>query len=355
MPLIPSHRAQKTEHEGLTSLSAPDWDNIRIFLAVARASSFRTAAQKLAMTGHAIGRRISQLERQLNVVLFTRHRDGVRLTEDGQKLLSAALAMEEASLEIIRGRGTVAQPFHGEVRVAATEGLGTFWLTPRLIEFVRAHPKILVDLHCSMQCPDELVLRARADLAIQIEHPVRRELVVRKIGRMHVVLCASREYLKTYGTPSSLRDMTDNHRLVMQYANQGRANEHYNAMFGSYPQIGFMAMRTDVSTAMYAAVLGGLAAGWLPTYYFAMGTRVIPLDIGPRVHFDIWLSYHPDTGKLARVRRIIDWAIETFDPQNNPWFRDDFIRPQEFRKHQPLVSPVPITIDAFFGHIDNVR
>jgi DNA-binding transcriptional LysR family regulator len=353
MPLIPSYGAQETEHEGLTNLAAPDWDNIRIFLAVARAGSFRTAAQKLGMTGHAIGHRVSQLERQLNAVLFTRHRDGVRLTEDGQKLLSSALAMEEASLAIIRGRGTVAQPFHGEVRVAATEGLGTFWLTPRLIEFVRAHPKILVDLHCSMQRPDELVLRARADLAIQIEQPVPRELVMRKIGRMHVVLCASREYLKTYGPPSSLRDMADNHRLVMQYANQGRANEHYAAMFDNHPHIGFMAMRTDVSTAMYAAVLAGLALGWLPTYYFGMGTQVIPLDIGPRVHFDIWLSYHPDTGKLARVRRMIDWTIDAFNPQNNPWFRDEFVDPKEIENHRQAVSP--IQIDAAFGRTNRAR
>jgi DNA-binding transcriptional LysR family regulator len=353
MPLIPSYRAQKTEHEGLTNLAAPDWENIRIFLAVARASSFRTAAQRLGLTGHAIGHRVSQLERQLNVVLFTRHRDGVRLTEDGQKLLSSALAMEEASLGIIRGRGALAQPFHGEVRVAATEGLGTFWLAPRLIEFARAHPKILVDLHCSMQRADELILGARADLAIQIEQPLPRDLLVRKIGRMHVVLCASRDYLNTYGSPKSVKDMADNHRLVMQYADQGQANEYYNKVFDGHPQIGFMSMRTDVSTAMYAAVLSGLALGWLPTYYFAIGTHVIPLDMAPRAHFDIWLSYHPDTGKLARVRRMIDWTIEAFNPQNNPWFRDDFVDPKEFENHRQPVSP--IAIDAAFGRTNRAR
>lgn len=353
MPLIPSYGAQETEQEGLPSLAAPDWDNIRIFLAVARASSFRTAATTLGMTGHAIGHRIAQLERQLNVVLFTRHRAGVRLTEDGQKLMSSALAMEEAALGIIRRRGTLAQPFRGEVRLAATEGLGTFWLTPRLIEFVRAHPQILIDLHCSMQRPDELILRAHADLAIQIEQPIPRDLVVRKIGRMHVVPCASREYLKTYGMPASVEDIADHHRLVMQYSNQGRGSEFYNEVFKSRPQIGFMAMRTDASTAMYAAVLSGLALGWLPTYYFAIGTQVLPLDVGPPTYFDIWLSYHPDTGKLPRVRRMIDWAIEAFRPQSNPWFRDDFVHPREFENNRPPGSPIPI--DAAFGRNGHVR
>lgn len=347
MPRTNSYGAQKTEHLTNEGLAGPDWDNVRIFLEVARANSFRTAAQRLKMTGHGVAHRITQLERQLKVMLFTRHRDGVRLTEDGQKLLSSAEAMEEASLGIIRGRGTVSQPYHGEVRVAATEGLGTFWLTPRLIEFVRAHPKIVVDLHCSMQRPDELILRAHADLAIQIEQPVPRDLIIRKIGRMHVMPCASQAYIDTYGRPKSKDDIAEHHRLVMQYADQGRGAYYYNELFPGRPQTGFMTMRTDASTAMYAAVLNGLAVGWLPTYYFGIGTQVVPLDIGHVIPFDIWLSYHPDAGKLARVRRMIDWAIEVFDPQNNPWFRDAFIHPAEFADNS-LPEPQKM-IDAAFG------
>ena len=347
MPLIESYGAQKTEHTDVSNVPGPGWDNIRIFLEVARGSSFRTAAVRLRMTGHGIGHRIAQLEQQLGVVLFTRHRDGVRLTEDGQKLVSSAEAMEEASLGIVRGRGTLAQPFHGEVRVAATEGLGTFWLTPRLIEFMRAHPKILIDLHCSMQRPDELVLRARADLAIQIEQPAPRDLIVRKIGRMHVMPCASKTYIDTYGAPKSKEELAERHRLVMQYADQGRGAQYYNELFPGRVQTGFMAMRTDASTTMYAAVLNGLACGWLPTYYFGIGTQVVPLDIGHVIPFDIWLSYHPDAGKLARVRRMIDWTIEVFDPQKNPWFRDDFIHPMDFEKYRSAGSQK--AIDVAFG------
>jgi DNA-binding transcriptional LysR family regulator len=247
----------------------------------------------------------------------------------------------------------MAQPFLGEVRIAATEGLGTFWLTPRLIVFGRAHPKILIDLHCSMQRPDELIMRAQADLAIQIEKPAPRDLVIRKIGRMHVMPCASKSYLDTYGIPKSKDEVAERHRLVMQYADQGRGSEYYNKLFPDRPQTGFMAMRTDASTAMYAAVLNGLALGWLPTYYFAIGTQVVPLDIGHHYPFDIWLSYHPDAGKTARVRRMIDWAIEVFDPQHNPWFRDDFVHPAEFEKCRDAGSR--IRIDAAFGRTQRVR
>jgi DNA-binding transcriptional LysR family regulator len=353
MPLIESCGAQKTEHAETEGASGPDWDNVRIFLEVARSKSFRTAAARLGGAGPARRHRGAQLVQPHKEVLFTRHRDGVRLTGDGQKLLTAAEAMEEASLRIIRERGGVTQPFHGEVRMAVTEGLGTFWLTPRLIEFGRMHPKVVIDLHCSMQRPDELILRARADLAIQIEQPVPRDLVVRKVGRMHVIACAARRYLETYGVPKSMEEIADRHRLAMQYADQGRGSESYNRLFPGRSQIGFMALRTDASTAMYAAVLSGLALGWLPTYYFAIGTHVVPLDVGDVISFDIWLSYHPDTGRLARVRRMIDWTIDAFDPLSNPWFRDDFVHPAEFGKF--CRGGTRQTIDAHFGRTEGDR
>jgi DNA-binding transcriptional LysR family regulator len=320
---------------------------------VARANSFRTAATRLNMTGHGVANRIAQLERVLNVLLFTRHRDGVRLTPDGQSLLSYAEQMEEASLGFVRGRGKSTQPYHGEVRVAVTEGLGTFWLTPRLMEFARTHPQILIDLHCSMQRPDELIVRAQADVAIQIEQPGPRDLMVRRIGRMHILPCASQSYIDTFGKPASKDELIQRHRIVVQFADQGRAAQFYSELFPDRPQTGFVGMRTDVSTAMYAAVVNSIAVGWLPTYYFAIGAKVVPIDIGCIYSLDIWLSYHPDLGKLPRVRRMIDWAIEAFDPKGNPWFRDEFVHPSDFEKH--LQDGAAVLSDSAFGRPKRIR
>jgi DNA-binding transcriptional LysR family regulator len=91
--------AQKNEQaRGAFPAAMPDWESVRIFLEVARSGSFRTAATHLNMTGHGVAHRIVQLEHQVGTLLFTRHRDGVRLTEDGRHLLSCAEQMEEASL-----------------------------------------------------------------------------------------------------------------------------------------------------------------------------------------------------------------------------------------------------------------
>jgi DNA-binding transcriptional LysR family regulator len=340
--------AHEIEHARVTCDGAtPDWESVRIFLEVARGSSFRTAAGRLNMTGHGIAKRIEQLEHQIGAMLFTRHHDGVRLTSEGHHLLSCAEQMEAASRGIIRRRGMSAQPLRGEIRIACTEGLGTFWVTPRLLEFARAHPQILVDLQCLMQRPDDLVARAHADLAIQIEQPAPRDLIIRRIGRMHIMPCASKSYVDTYGLPKAKQEIGERHRIVLMYADQGKARDLYDQQYPERPQTGFVAMRTNVSTALYAAIVNGVAVGWLPTYCFAIGASAIPIDIDWVYSFDIWLSYHPDLGEVPRVRRMIDWTIEQFDPRKCPWFRDDFIHPDEFEKH--LRADSSGVIDAAFG------
>src|SRR4051794_34834962 len=149
------------ERDGTGNVSAtPDWEAVRIFLEVARRGSFRSAADHLALSINALRRRISELESKLGVTLFTRHVDGVRPTAEGSEMLVAARKMELASFGLIRARDRSDPSLAGEVKLAVTEGLGTFWLAPRLVEFQRSHPKLLVDLNCAMQSADVLRLEA---------------------------------------------------------------------------------------------------------------------------------------------------------------------------------------------------
>ena len=83
--------------------------------------------------------------------------------------MHAAKQMEVASFGLIRARDRVIPALEGEVKLGVTEGLGTFWLAPRLVEFQRAHPTLLVDLSCAMRSAD--VLRLEADAAVQLTKP----------------------------------------------------------------------------------------------------------------------------------------------------------------------------------------
>jgi DNA-binding transcriptional LysR family regulator len=317
-----------------------NWDLVRIFLEVARIGSFRAAAEQLNMSANFLSKRISLLESAYKTTLMTRHVDGIRLTREGLQVLEAAKRMEEASFGLDCALNQATPSLSGEVRIAVTEGLGTFWLAPRLVEFQRAYPGLLVDLKCEMRSAD--VMRLEADLAVQLEHPTQPDLKRIKIGRLHIMPFVSPSYVEVYGMPKSADDIRQNHRVVIQDAEQTKGKEIYEKYAAGREQLGFVAMRNNVSTAHLWSIAKGAGIGWLPTYVPALGDPLIPLDIGVQFELDIWLAYHPDAKKIARVRQLIEWTVQSFDGRKYPWFSDEFVHPKDLQKAykdaEPLVN-----------------
>ncbi len=314
------------EHADLAGANMPDWQDLRLFLELDRRGSFRGAADKVGLSVNTLRRRIEDLEAQLGVILLTRHADGIRLTAEGEKIVAATRVMERAAFAVMRARDEASTTPDGEVRIAVTEGLGTFWLAPRLVEFQRSNPRLVVDLRCTMDPAD--VARLEADVAIQLVRPVSPELKVVKLGRLHVMPFAARTYLDIYGMPAGVQDAA-RHRLVLQQATQTVSTAEYDKHTPGMPQFGFVTLKTNVSSAHYWAVANGAGIGWLPTYAAAIGARVVPIDGLFHVGLDIWLTYHPDAERIERVRRSIDWIRAAFDPVRFPWFRDTFIHPRD--------------------------
>src|SRR5258708_3520586 len=109
-----------------------DWDNIRIFLSVARAGQFSAAASQLGIDNGTVGRRINALEKSLGVRLFDRQTTGSVLTTAGDRLYKAA---EEVEAQLLRAQGDLSQSdveLSGTVRLAAPDGFTTLFLCSRL-------------------------------------------------------------------------------------------------------------------------------------------------------------------------------------------------------------------------------
>src|SRR3954470_13891226 len=151
MRLVPERGVPHEEHPKLGLAGLTDWDTARVFLEVVRCGSSRAASERLGLSINAGRRRIDDFERQIGATLFTRDVHGTRLTDEGALVVSAVERMEAAAFELMRAGSSVTQSLSGEVRIAVTEGLGTFWVAPRLVEFQRSYPNILVDLHCAMR------------------------------------------------------------------------------------------------------------------------------------------------------------------------------------------------------------
>jgi DNA-binding transcriptional LysR family regulator len=328
MHLVPERGAPQEEHQNASLGSLADWDAARVFLQVVRCGSFRSAAERLELSINVVRRRIDDFERQIGATLFTRDVHGTRLTDEGSLVVSAVERMEAASFDLLRAGESVANTLAGEVRVAVTEGLGTFWLAPRLVEFQQSFPNILVDLHCAMRSAD--VSRHEADVAIHLSKPAAPDEKVVRLGRIHLMFFASQKYIETYGAPRTADELVK-HRLVMQVADQTAAKEAFEDWFPGYSQKELLVMKTNVSSANYWAVANGAGIGVFPTYACALGGKIIPLEVELRRPFDIWLSFHATSGRIPRVRHMIDWLVEAFNPKRFPWFKDEFVHPSEFK------------------------
>src|SRR6202012_2193536 len=191
-------------------------EDLRAFLLCTRHQSFRNAAEVLGLTGTTLMRKIDRLEEELGCKLFLRDQSGLSLSDEGRALLFDVEQMERLSFNIFR-RASMSPEINGTVRVAVTEGPGNFWILPRLIDFQKTYRNITVDLRCAMEQAD--VSRLEADIAIQLEPPTNPDLIVTKLGRLHIHAFVSEQYQKLHGIPASLSELKS-HRIVKQSAPQ---------------------------------------------------------------------------------------------------------------------------------------
>ena len=330
-----------TEARKRTNLN---WEDLRTFMACAESGSFRGAANALGVQGSTINRRIERLEKALDMCLFLRLANGVRLTPEGNRLVGYARRFQESEGRLLRDLSTIDTSRRGQVKVATTEGLGAFWLTPQLTGFGRAYPLLIIDLMCSSNFSD--VSNLEADLCVQLSKPEHPDVVQRKLGDMHIYLFASPSYLSIYGRPQNQADML-NHRIVDQIGPQ--IDESAWARYLGVDSLeGIVGLRTTSSTAAYVAIEAGAGIGALPNYARLLGADIEPVDVGVRHHMEIYLSYHPEAIKIPRVRTVADWIISCFDARQYPWFGAEFIHPNLLNNKQKKVKKLLTPEQAIF-------
>jgi len=144
------------------------------------------------------------------------------------------------------------------------------------------------------------VLHLESDVCSQIAWPTANDLHVVELGRLYAKPSASPEYIDTNGCPSSFTDLLK-HRIVLQVAHQLTGLEDFSRLFPNTPQVGLVAIRTNVSSAYYWVIARSGGIGVLPTYACALGSKVVPVDLeDARFEHDIWLTYHAGAAKIPR-------------------------------------------------------
>lgn len=189
----------------------PNWDDYRVFLAVARTGSLLGASQQLKMDPATASRRIARLEAALNAPLFLKLPRGYQVTETGQDMLTHIEEIESAER---LARGTAAEgdaQLAGSVRIGAPDGMANYVLPQVCTRITLANPKIQFQI---IALPRVFNLSKReADLAISISPPKNGRLLVRKICDYNLHLAAHESYLRDKPAIAGRADL-NGHRVV---------------------------------------------------------------------------------------------------------------------------------------------
>ena len=310
-------------HGTSPALFLSNWDDVRLFLEVKKAGSFSKAARQLHTTQPTLSRRIESLEACLGLRLFDRLPSGVALTTEGEQIIEAAQQIEDAVVNLQRHALALGGCMEGPVRISLTDGLATFWLAPRLRQLQETYPAIAVEFQCSLEPAD--LLHMESDLSIRFRRPEAPDLVAAKLGTLHGVPWASSAYLKRQGRPVTSEDLL-RHRLLGHgfYSHVAPDCDAWLALLHRSHQRGPW---TNSSASLLSAVQNGVGIALLPTYFCEFAADILPLDLGLRTRSDIWLTYHPNVRRAARMRVVIDWVRSLFDQAVWPWFREEFHAP----------------------------
>jgi DNA-binding transcriptional LysR family regulator len=318
---------QQLEHPVLFErLGGVHWDDLHLLKTVAAAESFRQAAIKLGCSVNTVRSRVHRLEKALGTTVFKRSREGISLSEDGLVILDVAMEMQSFSTRLQRGTGNNIVVQQGELRISCSEGVGSYWLTPRLSDLHERLSNHVVVLDNDFD--QNRIHSSDYDIRIGFAKPTDPEAIVKKLATVHQMLFASEAYLAKYGMPSSMNDVRG-HRLLLLSA-PGVKSDAVSLFFGEDGGRQLVAARFNTGHSLLGAIANGIGIGALPTYAGAISSRLIPLDVPVTLKFELWLSFDRSGASSLPVREAINWAHRCFDPASHPWFADEFIHPRDF-------------------------
>jgi DNA-binding transcriptional LysR family regulator len=278
------------------------WDDVAVFLAVARSGSLSGAASALSIGLATVSRRIERLEASLGRPLFLRHHTGYRLTEDGAALIERAEEMEAAARAF--GTGMPEEPeISGTVRLATAENLATALILPALPRLRRAHPRLTLEIATDITTVN--LHRRDADIALRMIKPERGHVSVQRLGTLGYGLYAAQSYMA--GRASSSEVDIERDEIIAWadgYGHLPAAQWIERALRGRAPVV--------VTTSLAAQVEGcasGLGLAVLP-HFLAQPRGLICLEADLGIDQLIWLVTQTDLASSRRVQTVASFLRE---------------------------------------------
>jgi DNA-binding transcriptional LysR family regulator len=283
------------------------WDDLRVFLAVAQAGSLRRAARALGLGQPTLIRHLRELERNLGTRLFERRPDGHRLTRWGQDLLPMAERVADAVTTIDRRRMAFGDDAGGMVRLATGEWVARF-LAPRLGALNSAHRDLSVELVETHIEPD--LDRREADLFVRHGLPARGHLVRTGLGTIAAAIYGAASLVEAH--PAA---RTDARWRACPWVAYDAPHEYFRSMAFLLAHLGDLRprIRANRFSLQVEAIRAGAGLGILPCFVGDADPALVRLTAPiAELGADYCLLVHPDLRTVPRVRRLIDWIRMAF-------------------------------------------
>jgi len=278
-----------------------NWDDLRYFLAVARAGSVSTAAMQLGVNQSTVSRRVNAHEEFLGVRLFDRLPSGYQLTPEGEELLQYAERMEEESFAIERhvmGRNVA---LSGPIRVTAPLMLVKRLLIPQFKKFIKKHPEIELQLDVSHNIIN--LSKREIDVAIRVMRDMPSDnLIGRELGKLKLAVYGSKKYLNYYKKSKNLEPL----RWVGEYNNEPRPNwlpEEYNNLA--------LPFRANDAMVTIDAIKADMGVGRLPMIIGEADSCLQRIENSPvLLSGPLWILRHKGIRHVSRISAFVSFMSD---------------------------------------------
>jgi len=285
---------------GVATIQLMNWDDIKVFLEVARSKRLSTASKRLHIDASTLSRRLHKLEESLATKLFERTIDGHVLTCDGEQLLQYARRMEQDAAQAFNSIKEQKELNSGRVRIGVTEAFGSYFIAPNLTELQQKFPNIQIELvHFSR---DVKISRNEADIAIAVEKPKNTSTIISKLCNYQLQLYGHSQYLNTLSSPVAFDKLAeyqwvsyvDNLLFTEQLSYVKDINNNIKPSFQS----------TSI-TSQYSAIKSGLGIGILPCFMAEHDASLISLCANNvKLTRSFYLVTHPESKRLSQVNTV---------------------------------------------------
>lgn len=304
------------------------WDDLRIFAAVAEAQSITKAAAQLKVTAGMVSRRLDELEERLETRLLNRTASGVSMTPAGEDIFNDAISMRRFAESIEVSARKRDRREEGMVTISAPDGLASYWIAPRLARFFNEHPHIHVTLDCGLwpkSAPQD-----QPDLTIAVDKATARMGDVwTPLAVLHYVFVAGTPYVESHGMPRSIASAAGDHRTLKHVA-QTYQRETWSRRASAVEALSNFSFETNSTAALVETARAGSGVATLPSYFLHLYPDLQIVGQEKSTPIQLWLCTHQESQAAARVQTVAAWLNEIFDTRINPWFRDEYIAPAEF-------------------------